>query len=129
MTLIAFVFLKLQTAKDVVRELSKRPRFRRPFDKLHGKRSQILWKPEGQDVYCIYWSLWRQLSRKNSLVVTWKILGLFINTLTADNKYYFISRDNLTQPVQMHLSKEQKICPKVFFCIFGNLDEMLEFFK
>ena len=30
MTLIAYVFLKLETAKDVVRQMSKKYRFRRP---------------------------------------------------------------------------------------------------
>ena len=50
MTIIAYVFPKLQTAKDAVREVSKKSRFRRNFDKLHGKRS----KSEGQDLYRIY---------------------------------------------------------------------------
>ena len=36
MTLIAYVFPKLQTAKYKVREVSKNYRFRRPFDKLTG---------------------------------------------------------------------------------------------
>ena len=44
MTLIADVFPKLQNAKDVVRQMSKKSCFRRPFDKKHGKRSQPLLK-------------------------------------------------------------------------------------
>ena len=51
--------------------------------------------------------MWRQLSLKKSLLVIWKILGLFVNTLTAYNKYSLLKRDNLTQPIQMQLSQKQ----------------------
>ena len=54
MSLIAFVFLILQTAKDVVREVFKKSQFRRPFDSLPSKRSQRLIKPEGQHLHHIY---------------------------------------------------------------------------
>ena len=37
-----------------------------------------------------------------------KILGLFVNTLTAEKKDYLVNRDNLTQHIQMALSKKQK---------------------
>ena len=37
-----------------------------------------------------------------------KILRLFRNTLTADDKYSLINRDILTQPIQMHLSQKQE---------------------
>ena len=39
MTLIADLFPKVQTAKDVVRQMSKKLCFRRPFNQRHGKRS------------------------------------------------------------------------------------------
>ena len=32
-----------------------------------------------------------------------------IKTLTAHDKYFLINKDNLTQPIQMHLSQQQKI--------------------
>ena len=44
MTLIAFVFPKLRTAKEVVRQMSKKPRFRMPFDSENVKGSQTLVK-------------------------------------------------------------------------------------
>ena len=44
MTLIADVLPKLQTAKDVVRQMSKKPRFTSPFDNQHVKVSQALMK-------------------------------------------------------------------------------------
>ena len=57
-----------------------------------------------QHLYYLYWSSWRLLSWKKSLLVICKILGLFVNTLTADEKYSLLNRDNLMQPIQMQLS-------------------------
>ena len=51
MKITACVFPKLQTAKDVVREVSKKSCFRRPSDKQHGKRSQTLLKSLRQQLY------------------------------------------------------------------------------
>ena len=44
MTRIAYVCRKLHTAENVVRQKPKKFRFRRPFNKQHGKRSQTLLK-------------------------------------------------------------------------------------
>ena len=44
MIVIANVFRKLQTVKDLVRPLSKKSRFRTPFDSQHVKGSQTLVK-------------------------------------------------------------------------------------
>ena len=38
-----------------------------------------------------------------------KILGLFPNSLTADDKYTLLNRVSLMQPIQMELSKKQKL--------------------
>ena len=54
MTVIAYVFLKLQTAKELVREAPKKSLFRRLFGKLHDKQSQTLMKSQGQHLYQIY---------------------------------------------------------------------------
>ena len=53
MTLIAYIFPMLQNAKDAVRQVSKKSQFRRPYDKLHGKQSSTLMKPEGQHLHHI----------------------------------------------------------------------------
>ena len=37
-----------------------------------------------------------------------KILRLFVNTLTVDEKHYLVNRDNLTQTIQTQLSQKQK---------------------
>ena len=115
MTLITEVFSKIRTPKNMVRSMSKKSRFKGSLGKQHGKWRQTLFKCQGQHLYHIYWSLWRQLTCKKSLLVTWKISRLFPNTLSADGKYSLLNRDNLTQPIQMQVSRKQK----TFFQFFA----------
>ena len=58
------------------------------------------------------------------MLVLCKILGLFVNTLTDDDKYSLLYRDNLTQPIQILLSQKQKTFSQ-FFSTF--LKSTLEF--
>ena len=44
MTLIAYIFPKLPTTKDVLRSMSKRSRLRGPLDRRHGKRLETLFQ-------------------------------------------------------------------------------------
>ena len=48
MTLIADVFPKLRSPKNVVRYMSKKSHFRKPFDRQHVKRAQTLLQSERQ---------------------------------------------------------------------------------
>ena len=43
-----------------------------------------------------------------------KILGLFVNPMTADDKYSPLNRGNLLQHSQMHLSQKQKTFSQFF---------------
>ena len=81
--------------------MSKKSRLRENFQKQHGKRAQALLKPDPHQLYHIHWSLLSQLSWKESLLLTCQILGLFVNTLAADEKYPLLNRENLTIPFQM----------------------------
>ena len=45
---------------------------------------------------------------KKFLLLTCKILGFHVNTLSTDEKYSFLNRDNLMIPIQMQLSQKQK---------------------
>ena len=108
MTLIAEVFPNFQSPKNKVRSMSIKSRFKGSFKKQHGKCAQTLLKFAWQNLYHIYWSLWRQLTFKKFLLVICKIWRLFPNTLSADRKYSLFNRDNLTQPIQMQLSLKQK---------------------
>ena len=53
MTLIADLFPKLRTPKNVLRYMSKRSRFKGPFDRQHGKRVETLLRSEPQHRYLI----------------------------------------------------------------------------
>ena len=48
------------------------------------------------------------------MLVLWKILRLFVNTLNDDAKYSLLYRDNLTQPIQVRLSQKQKTFTQFF---------------
>ena len=52
-TLIAYLFSKLRTPKNVVRYMSKKSRFKVPFDRKHGKRVQTLLQSKPQHRYHI----------------------------------------------------------------------------
>ena len=43
-----------------------------------------------------------------------KILRLFVNKLIPDDKYPLLNRDKLTQPIQIQLSKKEKIFSQFF---------------
>ena len=45
----------------------------------------------------------------------WKILGLFVNTLTANDKYSLLNRGNLLQHFQMQWYQKRKSFPDFFF--------------
>ena len=62
-----------------------------------------------------------KLSWNRSLLVIFKMLKLFVNTLTADDKYYLLNKDNLTEPTEMKLSKKKKLFFN-FFQHFPNND-------
>ena len=93
--------------------MSKKSRFRGTFDKWQGKRAETLWKSERQQLYHIYWSLRRKLGLRKSVWVIGKILGQFVNPLTADDKYSVLNGGNLLQNFQIDLSEKGKI-----FCQF-----------
>ena len=97
--------------------MSKKCRFTGPFDKQHGKCAQALLKSASQHLYQIHLSLPRQLSWKESLLLTCQILGQLVNFLAADKKYPVLNRDNLTIPIHMKLSRKQKIFSQ-FFAVF-----------
>ena len=48
------------------------------------------------------------------MLVLSKILRLFVNTLTDDDKYSLLYRDNLTQQIQILLSQKPKTFSQFF---------------
>ena len=51
----------------------------------------------------------------------YKILRLFVNTLTADDKHYLLNRDNLTPPIQMGICQKQKTFSQFFFAFSKSI--------
>ena len=88
--------------------MSKESFLRWPIDRQHGKRSETLIQSQRQYLYHIHRSLWNQLSWKKWLLVTWNVLRPFVNTLTADDKYSALSRNNSLQTIQINWSEKQK---------------------
>ena len=62
------------------------------------------------------------------MLVLRKILGLFVNTLTDDDKYCLLYRDNLTQPIQILLSQKQNTFSQ-FFSPFSKSTLNFEHFQ
>ena len=62
--------------------------------------------------------------KKKSLLVIYKILRLFVNTMTVNDNRYLLNRENLPQPIQMQLSEKQKTFSQ--FC-FSFLKSLLNF--
>ena len=87
MIVIANVFLKLQTFKDLVRSISKKRSFRTSFESQHVEVSETLVKPAREHLYHIFSSFLGKMICKVSPLVKFEILGMFINTLIADDKY------------------------------------------
>ena len=114
MTLIAYLFLRLHPAKNVVRYMCKKSPSRLPFQKEHGKRLSALFISEPQNLYHIYWSMGRQLNCKNSLLVICKIFRRVVNILKSVSKYSLSNREYLMQPIQIKLSQKQENFPGFF---------------
>ena len=53
---------------------------------------------------------------------------MFVNTLTAHDKYSPLNRDNLTQPIRTKLSQKQEAFPQ-FFLAFSKSTLNFEHFK
>ena len=63
-----------------------------------------------------------------SLLVISEILGLFVNTLTADDKHSCRNSKNLRQPIQMQWSKKDETFFE-FFASFLKLSSVFQIFE
>ena len=84
---IANVFPKLLTVKNLYRILSKRQRFRAWCDSQHVKRSQILAKCPWEHFYHVFSSFSGKLIWKMAPLVLCQIFSVFVKSLTVDGKY------------------------------------------
>ena len=58
---------------------------------------------------------------EKSLLVIHKILRLFVKTLTVDEKHYLLTRENLTQTIQIQLSQKQKTFFQFFLAFLKSI--------
>ena len=56
-----------------------------------------------------------------SLLVIHKMLRVFFNTLTVDDKHYLLKREKLTQPIQAQLSLKLKAFSEFFFSFLKSI--------
>ena len=95
--------------------MSKKPCFRRHIGERLGEWEQALLKSGLHHLWHSYWSLRRQLGWKKSLLLICKVGKVFVNALTARDKYSLRNRDKLTQPIQRELSQKKETFSGFFF--------------
>ena len=67
--------------------MNRKTRIRTLINSQHVKGSETLLKSARQYFCHIFWSLWKKISSKNSVLVVSEILRLFVNILTPDDKH------------------------------------------
>ena len=63
------------------------------------------------------------------MLVLCKILRLFVNTLTDNDKLCLLDNDNLTQPIQILLSQKQKTFSQFFSYFLKSTLNLVDFPK
>ena len=98
---IGNVFPKVGTVQGLVTPLTIQHRLKTSIESQHVKRLQPLVKSSWENFYHIFWSLWRKMIWKISPWLKFEIIGLFVNTWTADCKYRVPDCENLSFLIQM----------------------------
>ena len=102
--------------------------FGTPFANERVNGSQTLLKSARHHYYPLLSSIRGKLSYKRSPAVWCEILRLFVNALTADDKYSGSNMQNFPQQVQTPLSQKQKTL-SWFFIAFLKCAWNLEHFQ
>ena len=98
--------------------MSEMSRFRATFGSPRGNASQALLKASPQSFNPVVSSFSKGLSCKTSKFVRSYLLGLFLNTLIADDKYSLHKRENFTQLIQTQKFKKSENLYAFFFEVF-----------
>ena len=108
--------------------MSKRSCFRTPFANERVNGFETLLKSARRHYYSLLSSIRGKLSYKESPSVWCEILRLFVNALTADDKYSGSNMQNFPQQFQTPLSQKQKALSQ-FFTAFLKCEWNLEHFQ
>ena len=114
MSVLAWLFPKLLFPKEVATETSTRSFFRTPFGNQRVNGFQTPLKVARHHYYPFFPWISGKLSCKKAALLSWNILRLFANTLTADDKYSCRTMQNFLQQLQTLLSQKRK----TFFSYF-----------
>ena len=108
-TLIDFVFSKLRTPKTYSDKCLKRPVSENPSTSNIANVEIRIRSPLSYSLILL-----SQSSVKKSLLLTRQILAVLVNALASNEKNFVLHRDNLTIPIQMQLSQQQKTFSQSF---------------
>ena len=108
--------------------MSKRPSFIQRFGREHLNRSQTQLRSAWNQFHTTLPLISDRGSRKILVLVRSEILEQFLNTLTADYKYFVYNRKNLSQKVPMETSLKLKTCSR-YFIAFLKTTLNFEFFE
>ena len=106
MTFRAWLFPKLLSPKDVATETSRRSCFRTPFGNQRVNGFQTPLKVPRQHYYPFFQWIPRKLSWEKTALLWSKILRLFANTFSADEKYSCHNMQNFWQQFQTYCVME-----------------------
>ena len=101
---IANIFRKLKTVKDLVKALSWKRRFRTSINSQQVNGCQTLVKSGWEHFHHIFSSLWEGVFWKIPPLLNFEIWGVFVNELSADEKYPVRDYGNLQIFIQIQLS-------------------------
>ena len=106
MSVLAYIFRKLLFPKEVATETSRKSCFRTPFGNQRVNGFQTPLKVARHHYYPLFIWFSGKLSWKKTALLWSKILRLFANTLTADDKYSCRKMQNFLQQLQKPLSQK-----------------------
>ena len=118
MSVIDQLFPKLLFRKEVANETSRRCCFSTPFGNPRVNGFQTPLKVARHHYYPLFPWILGKLSWKKTALLWSKILRLFANTFTADDKYSFRKMQNFGQQFQTLLSQKRKTLSGFFLHFF-----------
>ena len=129
MSVLAWLFPKLLFPKEVATETSRTSFFRTPFGNQRVNGFQTTLKVARNHYYPFFRWISGKLSREKTALLISKILRLFANLLTADDKNPCRDMQNFQQQLQTLLSQKRKTLSGFFIAFLKcawNLEHFLK---
>ena len=120
MSLMAQIFLKLMTPKEVFTYMHKTCSFWKLFGSERFNDYVKLLKSGEKYFYPTFSSVWVNFRYKKPFLVRTEILRLLVNTLTAGYEYSHTNTVNLLLRVQMQLSEKLQTFSGIYISFFQS---------